>query len=505
MTEKLFPFQPEQVVPEFVTKLEDAFDLPEVIDKENVQVLRLVELYKKLLEETWWKQEKQHTFSYENVNFLEVFSDKLRRCPADIETIKTRQATIGNLLQAQEHDEAFLVASFKTVKDSSGFFNFNGHINTDNQFNRFNIEGCYEYLKKMESDEPKKILANVLELLEKLPEKTHYMDEMAQSIQSVMTKLPALVANLQEFRQRMEPTVEYQKLLSRAARNEKPIKPDGVLSEKQFATYVKRAQNSAGFLKEICQELDNLSIFIVLAEVVKANELKPVEIVEGQAIDFKGALHPFLVHELGRKNVVPQDVSFSNNQAIEVLTGLNATGKSKRVETVALNCVLAQNTGYAYAEGGHYSPRSRFCFIGATEQPRADEVGESYGEHEMRLFIEQLKKLPPGSMLLIDEALRSTDSTGASAILIAALEDHARSGGIGMHTIHSREMLEYYQRGLTPSVQYISAKVSASGEATYTWEAGVGRAQPVELAVKLGIKPEIAVRAGQLQRALDSE
>jgi len=255
----------------------------------------------------------------------------------------------------------------------------------------------------------------------------------------------------------------------------------------------------------IVKKLENLSRLFYATETVKSYGMNKVEINKDKPIEFKGACNPMLAQKIGWERVVRQDVAFEKARSNIVVTGDNATGKSKYVESILYNCFFAQNMGYAICESGTYSPRLEIKYVHSVEE----EVGEaqySRGQHEMKKLIEAVRDAKEDNVIIMDEVLTSTDSMGAIALVIAALEKNAeKKGGISILTVHSRDLEKIRQKNIAPSIKFLRAVEGEGDKKTYRWEEGVARADALKLAKSLGMEDDVLARAAEIMREMETE
>lgn len=253
------------------------------------------------------------------------------------------------------------------------------------------------------------------------------------------------------------------------------------------------------------RKLYAFSDLLIFAAMILEKKLKPMEITEDNAIEFREMRNPHLCRHSGYNNknkVVGADLVLTPDQPNVILTGKNAAGKSKCAEAAILNALLAQNTGFGFVSGGRYSMRRQLTFLRSIPE-EAGEAQFSRGQKEMRAVAAEVEQSKDKNLLVMDEILTSTDSLGAISLVLAMLEHNAEKGGMGILTIHSRDLEVVRANNLAPSVSFLKAKEGKGGKMTYQWEEGVGRADPIALAKEAGLSAEVIKLAQKIKNGIE--
>ncbi len=241
--------------------------------------------------------------------------------------------------------------------------------------------------------------------------------------------------------------------------------------------------------------VDVLSSLAVLAQerrycrpsVVQENVL---EIVEGR--------HPVLDQQLGSE-FVANDVNFTADDSLQLITGPNMAGKSTFIRQVALIALLAQMGSYVPAKSAIVGVMDRlFTRIGASDEIHG---GQSTFMVEMTETANILNNATDRSLVILDEIGRGT-STLDGLSLAWAIAEHIAS------VVHCHTLFATHYHELTDLAERFTG-VKNLNVAVREWEdqviflhriveGGTDRSYGIHVARLAGIPREVLERAGQL-------
>ncbi|MCB0319213.1 MAG: hypothetical protein KDD56_10700, partial [Bdellovibrionales bacterium] len=330
---------------------------PEIaeIDSASADLLKYKDLVKNALGEgDLWSTKPNPTFSYASASNLLVPH-------LSVETIKAKQLVLkcllgDYLLKPQEtltRLEELLFAC--KLFDNSCWWRLSSRRDWDHGKKRYQsyesmIKGhlpTYQYMMgspegRVEAlddiDEFKKVISRFK--IEKSPELKSFVDRM-----------PRLIEAFKAYQERLEKVgIPRQPELV-------DILPRSISSKfSSNAEYCHAVDNEISDKGEEIEnfrlEVQSLKQLINLAAFICKEGLKPLIVRGSGASMFKGAQHPFLVQKMGRSKVVPFSMRIDPKRQIIFFTGVNGCGKSKVVENIILNLILAQSCGFAYVENG---------------------------------------------------------------------------------------------------------------------------------------------------------
>ena len=331
------------------------------------------------------------------------------------------------------------------------------------------------------------------------------IDDLKDQLKSIKADDPYIKTLLEGIPAVKRTIKDYIKTLKQAGIGNFPyyhsIHPSGVDSPfrslKQYQEIVRNEMQEQGrAIEHFRNEIIALSKFIEAAIFISNNGMAPLQIMDGGPTKLISAYHP----KLGFHNAVPITFDFDKDIPISFFTGHNGTGKSKVVETLALNWIYAQTFGFAFCKGGTIGvPRKQFCIIGGIESNLFDGECLSRGQREMSLFIQNVvTNTSPSSLYVLDEFLTSTDATGALAVVLATLEEMASQDSFSLVTIHNRDVDKIPHS----SVSNIVGLWCPNPDGKYLWKPGIGHANVIELANEFGLPSKLATRATQIENEL---
>ena len=163
-------------------------------------------------------------------------------------------------------------------------------------------------------------------------------------------------------------------------------------------------------------ELDILVNFAVCAETMK---LSRPTLTEEASIDISEGCHP-VIAQSSDKPFVPNDLSFSNERRMLIVTGPNMGGKSTYMRQTALIILLAHIGSYVPAKSATIGPVDRiFTRIGASDDIA---TGRSTFMVEMSETATILHNATQRSLILMDEIGRGTSTFDGLSLAWACAE-----------------------------------------------------------------------------------
>jgi DNA mismatch repair protein MutS len=241
--------------------------------------------------------------------------------------------------------------------------------------------------------------------------------------------------------------------------------------------------------------LDVLASFAVLAQERRycrptISELRVLQIVEGR--------HPVLEQQLGSE-FVAKDVSFGEEDALQLITGPNMAGKSTFIRQVALITLMAQIGSFVPAKSATIGITDRlFTRIGASDELHS---GQSTFMVEMTETANILNNATPNSLVILDEIGRGT-STLDGLSLAWAIAEHVAAN------VRCRTLFATHYHELTDLAEQFKG-VRNLNVAVREWEdqviflhriveGGTDRSYGIHVARLAGVPRSVLQRARQL-------
>jgi DNA mismatch repair protein MutS len=180
-------------------------------------------------------------------------------------------------------------------------------------------------------------------------------------------------------------------------------------------------------LRELADALADLDAHASLAEAAERGRWTRPELTSDTVLELEDSLHPVVEAALARtgKPFVPNDVVFSEERRLLLITGPNMGGKSTYLRQAALAVILAQMGSYVPARRARVGLVDRvFTRIGAGDNLAA---GASTFMVEMSEVAEILRHATSRSLIVLDEVGRGTSTYDGMAVAWAVAEQLSRA------------------------------------------------------------------------------
>ena len=278
--------------------------------------------------------------------------------------------------------------------------------------------------------------------------------------------------------------------------------------EKQlFVELCRQIDQYAPRLLELSRLIAELDVAAALAEVaVNQGYIRP-ELNEGDSLEINGGRHPIIEQNLDLVRFVPNDVRFTADDRIHIITGPNMAGKSTILRQVALITLMAQMGSFVPAESAVIGVVDRiFTRIGAHDELHA---GRSTFMVEMVETAEILNHATHRSLLILDEIGRGTSTYDGLSIAWAILEflhNHPRLKPRTLFATHYHELTGLAE--LLPQINNYSIAVAEEGDnIVFLHELIQGKANRsygIHVAQLAGLPRDVVLRAKELLSDLEA-
>lgn len=251
-------------------------------------------------------------------------------------------------------------------------------------------------------------------------------------------------------------------------------------------------------LKKVAEWLATLDVVYALAECsVQHHYVRPTFGEAGRVVIREGR-HP-VVEASVSTSFVANDIHFSDQRQILLITGPNMAGKSTYMRQMALTAIMAQMGCFVPAAEARLPLFDRiFTRIGS-----ADDLsqGQSTFMVEMNEIRNTTRLATSRSLIIIDELGRGTSTQDGMAIAQAVIEYlHDRIGALTMVSTHYHELAALEER--LPRLKNISMLVrETGGEVLFlrrVVEEPADKSYGIYCAELAGLPEEIIVRAKEL-------
>ena len=265
---------------------------------------------------------------------------------------------------------------------------------------------------------------------------------------------------------------------------------------------------AADRLLRIAQALAGLDVYAALAEVALMHRYVRPELTTDDELHIVAARHPVVEITQREEPFVPNDVRFSPDETILIITGPNMSGKSTFLRQVALVVLMAQIGSFVPADQARIGLVDRiFTRIGAQDEISA---GQSTFMVEMVETANLLNHATSHSLLVLDEIGRGTSTYDGISIAWAVVEhihNHPRLRCKTLFATHYHELTQL--SGLLPRIRNYNVAVAEDKDKVVFLHrivpGGADRSYGIHVAQLAGLPRPVIHRATEILEELEQE
>jgi DNA mismatch repair protein MutS2 len=229
---------------------------------------------------------------------------------------------------------------------------------------------------------------------------------------------------------------------------------------------------------------------------IKSDSFQP-EIVNKSYLEIFEGRHPLLLLRMGKKSVVPMDLSLGGDTNTLVISGPNAGGKTVALKTVGLLTLMARS--------GLLIPALPHTKIGIIDQVFACIGDQQSIENDLSTFsshIESLKNIANNatakSLVLIDEIASGTDPEEGTALAMAIIQHLTSLRSKNIVTTHLSALKAFAYKNDRVENASLEFNVKTLGP-TFIFRTGIpGSSYAFEIAKRMGFPDELTSAARKL-------
>ena len=207
----------------------------------------------------------------------------------------------------------------------------------------------------------------------------------------------------------------------------------------------------------------------------------------------KNARNPLLIGTDGdRRRVIPNDISYSPDKNMFVITGPNNGGKTTYVTTIGLIQLMSQKGLFVPAESAEVS----FVDCIYTHFVSADDItkGEGRYRNELRRIKDILEVATPYSLVILDEPCGGTSYEEGCRQSLVLLDGFHQLGATTYFTTHMHPVATEIETNRFPAAKNLSVESRYDGKKlVYTYkvkEGASGKSYGEEIAKEVGLVSE---------------
>ncbi len=265
---------------------------------------------------------------------------------------------------------------------------------------------------------------------------------------------------------------------------------------------------AADHLLTAARALALLDVYSALAEVALMHRYVRPELATDGELHIAAGRHPVVEVTQREEPFVPNDVRFSQDEAILIITGPNMAGKSTYLRQVALIVLMAQIGSFVPADSARIRLVDRiFTRIGAQDEISA---GQSTFMVEMVETANLLNHATSSSLLVLDEVGRGTSTYDGISIAWAVVEHIHNHPGLRCKTLFATHYHELTQLSdLLPHVRNYNVAVAEEKDRVVFLRrivsGGADRSYGIHVGQLAGLPRPVIQRAREILEELELE
>lgn len=256
-------------------------------------------------------------------------------------------------------------------------------------------------------------------------------------------------------------------------------------------------------LSHILSEIDVLASLAVVAE--ENNYVRPI-INNEHIIDIKDARHPVIEKVLENTEFTPNDIEFSKDDIVMLITGPNMAGKSTFMRQMAMISIMAQIGSFVPASYANVPIFDKiFTRIGASDDLVS---GESTFMVEMMEANRAITNATSNSLILFDELGRGTATYDGMSLAAAIIEYiHDKVGAKTFFSTHYHELTDLEKNHKHLKNVHVSAK-EEDGNITFLHkikDGSIDKSYGIHVAKLAKLPNELIVKAEEYLKKYESK
>lgn len=234
--------------------------------------------------------------------------------------------------------------------------------------------------------------------------------------------------------------------------------------------YDRHLSDTAGYISATLRLFEPMLIYMGFINFMREQQKRGIEFCRPHFSDKEGiilsAKNPLVTNE----PVIGNDIQYSHDRTVKVVTGPNNGGKTVYIKTVGMIHALAQR--------GFYVPASkaelRFVDDVYTHFVNPDDIANAEGRYknEMRRMDEIFNSVTPNSMVILDEPCGGTTIESGEKVSREFLQAFGTLGNLTYLTTHMGGLADAVNSGIIPKSNNLHMHMEEDGTPTYQLREG---------------------------------
>jgi DNA mismatch repair protein MutS len=257
-------------------------------------------------------------------------------------------------------------------------------------------------------------------------------------------------------------------------------------------------------IQQTASALAQLDVLGSFAETTRLHNYCRPQVGDDGVLQIRDGRHPVLEQQLVEERFVPNDVAFSRELQIALITGPNMAGKSTYIRQVALLTLLAHTGSFVPATEARIDLVDRiFTRIGASDDLAR---GQSTFMVEMTETANILNNATARSLIVLDEIGRGTSTFDGLSLAWSIVEHlHNQVGAKTLFATHYHELTELSAR--LPRLENFNVAVREWHDQIVFLrkivEGGTDKSYGIQVARLAGVPKDVLERAKQILSNLE--
>ncbi|MCK4576256.1 endonuclease MutS2 [candidate division WOR-3 bacterium] len=252
-------------------------------------------------------------------------------------------------------------------------------------------------------------------------------------------------------------------------------------------------ENISCYEKSI-EEMKKIDMLYSLASFSEEYNYSAPTFSDEMYLSIRGGMHPLLLINKGREEVIPFDIRLGENSKVILISGPNMGGKTVLLKSIGIITLMAYAGMHIPANDDSVIPEIDCIFADIGDEQSIEMNLSTFSSHIKNISI-ALRNSTERSFVLLDEVGVGTDPEEGMGIAMATLERLAEKGVLTFATTHYGK-LKHFVAGKENMENASMDFDSENGVPTYHLSYGIpGSSHGFAIAEKVGFPTELLRKA----------